>query len=37
MEAVCFQEINILNTLSVDYHEMGTDYKHAGEGMGGER
>jgi hypothetical protein len=25
MEARCFQERNIMNTLSVDYHERGTD------------
>jgi hypothetical protein len=27
MEALCFQERNIMNTFSVDYHERGTDYQ----------
>jgi hypothetical protein len=31
MEALCFQERKILNTLSVDYHERGTDYQDGAE------
>jgi hypothetical protein len=27
MKARCFQEMNIMNTFSVDYHEKGTDYQ----------
>jgi hypothetical protein len=31
MEARCFQEKNIMKTLSIDYHELGTDYQDGAE------